>query len=268
MSSRLHRPSDTRLQIIRAAGDLFHRRGVESTSDDEIIEAVGVGEAEFHQHFKSKSELVQVVLRYHIEGLAAGTGLLKYDVRTWWDLEECLASHVEFQKLFRMTRGCPIGRLGSELREENDLVRHSLNHALDLMVTRLECFLSREKREGRLANDVDVEQLANFCVAVIQGAMLTGKIRRNCRSVESTFKDLLSHLKRYARIPAVPRKRLARDRYSKQLTTPAKAPASTTLVKLHECQNPGDSLENRFVDLMSPVFEVRKEIPDEGTPKN
>ena len=243
MSSRLHCPSDTRLQIIRAAGDLFHRRGVESTTDDEIIEAVGVGEAEFHQHFKSKWELVEVVLRYHIEGLAAGTGFLKYDVRTWWDLEECLASHVEFQKLFRMIRGCPIGRLGSELREEDDLVRHSLNRALDLMVTRLECFFSREKREGRLANDVDVEQLANFCVAVIQGAMLTGKVRRNCRSVESTFKDLLSHLKRYARIPAVPRKRLARDRYPKQPTMLAKAPASTTVVELHDLQNPRDSVE-------------------------
>lgn len=254
MNSRLHCPSDTRLQIVRAAGDLFHRRGVKSTTTDEIIEAVGIGEAEFHQHFKSKSELVEVVLRYHIEGLAAGTGLLKYDVRTWWDLEGCLASHVEFHKLFRMTRGCPIGRLGSELREEDDLVRHSLNRALDLMVTRLECFFSREKREGRLANDVDVEQLANFCVAVIQGAMVIGKVRRNCRCVESTFEDLLSHLKRYATIPAVTRKRLARGPYPKQL---AKAPAPTTVVQLHDSQNPGDSVETRFVDLMSPVFEVR-----------
>ena len=268
MSSRLHRPSDTRLQIIRAAGDLFHRRGVESTSDDEIIEAAGVGEADFHQHFKSKSELVAVVLRYHIEGLAAGTGLLKYDVRTWWDLEECLASHVEFQKLFRMTRGCPIARLGSELREEDDLVRHSLNRALDLMVTRLECFFSREKSEGRLANDVDIEQLANFCVAVIQGAMLTGKVRRNCRCVESTFEDLLSHLKRYAKTPTVRRKRLAKDRYPKQLATLAKARALTTVVELHERQNPGDSAENRLVDLVPPVSGVRKEIPDESTHEN
>lgn len=241
MGSRLHCPSDPRLQIVLAAGDLFHRQGVESTTNDEIIEAVGVGKAEFRQYFKSKSELVEVVLRYHVEGLAAGTGLLKYDVRTWWDLEECLASHVEFQKLFRMTRGCPIGRLGSELTEEDDLVRHSLNRALDLMITRLECFFSREKREGRLANDADVEQLANFCVAVIQGAMLTGKIRGNCRSVESTFEDLLSHLKSYVRVPTAPKKR---NRRIKQPSALPKAPVPRSVVELHDSQNPGETLEN------------------------
>jgi hypothetical protein len=110
-----------------------------------------------------------------------------------------------------MTRSCPIARLGSELREEDELVRHSLNLAFDLMTTKLECLFSREKMAGRLASIVDVEQLANFCVAVIQGAMLAGKIRVDSRCVERILEDLLSHLERYVRVPTAPRKRDVRN---------------------------------------------------------
>lgn len=268
MSSRLHCPLDTRLQIVRAAGDLFHRQGVESTTTDAVIETAGISKTEFRKYFKSKLMLVRAVLDNYFEGLAADVGPVNYELDSWDDLERCFATHLEFQKKFKMTRACPVGMLGNELKEGDELTRRALSHILDLMLARFESFFSREKVEGRLANDVDVEQLATFCVAIIQGAMLTGKIRRNCRCVESTFGDLLSHLKRYGKSPTVPRKRLARDRYPKQLTTLAKAPAPTTVVELRDCQNPGDSVENRFVDLTAPVFEVRKQIPDEGTHEN
>lgn len=246
MNSRVNRPSDTRFQIVRAAGDLFHERGLRSTTTDEIIEAARVAKDEFHQHFKSKVELAGAVLRYHIEELAAGAGPLKYRLDTWSDLEECFASHVDFQKRFRMTRGCPIGRLGSELREEDDSVRQSLNLALDLMVTKLECLFSREKMAGRLAGDVDVEQLANFCVVVIQGAMLSGKIRVNCRCVERIFEDLLSHLNRYVKVPRAPRKRIGKDRSPRRLPTLANPTESTTVTKLNDFPAPGDSAERPF----------------------
>jgi TetR/AcrR family transcriptional repressor of nem operon len=268
MSSRLRGPSDARLQIVRAAGVLFHRQGVECTTTDEVIETAGISKTEFRQHFKSKLILVRAVLDNYFEGLVAGVGPVNHELNSWDDLECCFASHLEFQKKFKMTRGCPVGMVGNGLKERDEATRQSLSHILDLMLARFASFFSREKVEGRLVNDADAEQLANFCVAVIQGAMLTGKIRGNCRCVESTFDDLLRHLKRYAKIPAVRRKRLARDRYPKQPTALAKASAPTTVVRLHGGQNHGDSVENRFVDLMPPVFEARKEIPDEGTQEN
>lgn len=242
MGSRLHCPSDTRLQIVRAAGELFHRQGVESTTAGEVVETASISKTEFRQHFKSKLELVGAVLRYYFEGLAGGIGPVRYELDSWDDLDQCLASHLEFQKRFKMTRGCPVGMLGNELKEGDELTRRSLSHILDLMLARFESFFSREKVGGRLANDVDVEQLANFCVAIIQGAMLTGKIRGNCRCVESTFEDLLSHLKRYAKVPTAPGKRLGRRRTLLQPSTLPKTPAPTTVVKLHDSQNPVEAL--------------------------
>lgn len=211
MNSRLHCPSDTRFQIVRAAGDLFHGRGLGATTTDEIIEAVGIAKAEFHQHFKTKSELVCAVLRSYFEGLAAGIGPVKYELDSWDDLQECLRSHIEFQKRFKMTRSCPIGTLGSELKERDEPTRQALSLILDLMLARLESFFSREKIAGRLASTADVEQLANCCVATVQGAMLTGKVKRDFHYVENVFEDLLSHLKRYVTTPTAPKERYDRN---------------------------------------------------------
>lgn len=256
MGRRLHCPSDTWVRIVRTAGNLFHQRGIRSTTTDEVIEAVGISKAKFHKHFKSRLELLDAVLRYYTEELAAGAGVVKYGLETWADLEEFLASHVAFQKKFRMTRSCPIGRLGSELREEDELVRHSLNLALDLMIIRLECLFSREKMAGHLRSNLDVEQLANFCVVITQGAMLTGKIRQDCRCVESIFEDLLSHLYSYAKVSKAPRKRVGRGRSPKPLSSPPKAPASTTVVELPGSENSPDPAENHLVDQSRPEIEA------------
>src|SRR4029077_2072626 len=43
MKARFVRGADTRLRIIRAAADLFHRQGVRATSPDEVIEASRTG---------------------------------------------------------------------------------------------------------------------------------------------------------------------------------------------------------------------------------
>src|SRR5215472_6052642 len=102
MKLQIHRTSDMRLAIVRTAGDLFHRRGLRSTTTEEIIEAAGIAKAQFHQHFKNKAELADAVLRHYFEGLAAGIGPVKYELGSWDDLRECLHSHLEFQKRFKM----------------------------------------------------------------------------------------------------------------------------------------------------------------------
>jgi TetR/AcrR family transcriptional regulator, transcriptional repressor for nem operon len=256
MSSPVQSSEHTRFQIIRSAGDLFHRGGVRFTTTDEIVEAAGVTKAEFLQCFRCKQELVDSVFRFYLENIAAATNSINFEVDSWSDLEDCLASKVDFQRKFRMTRGCPMGVLGSELREEEESTRHFLSLVLDLWMTRLECFFGREKMAGRLASNVDVEQLANFCVVIIQGAMLSGKIRRNCLCVESIFEDLLGHLKHYVKIPRAPRRRPDRDRHPKLLSGLPKALVPKTAVESHDSQNPGDSVEDYPIGQCRPEDKV------------
>src|SRR5262252_2507657 len=116
MKSRSVNGEATRLRIMRVAADLFHKQGIRATSPDDVIDASSTGKGQFYHYFKSKEGLVHEVLQTHLEAIRNGTATLKYDIESWEDLERWFHSHLELQKSFRMTRGCPSARLATRSR--------------------------------------------------------------------------------------------------------------------------------------------------------
>jgi TetR/AcrR family transcriptional regulator, transcriptional repressor for nem operon len=112
-------------------------------------------------------------------------------------LQKWFASQVELQKDYEMTRGCPLGTLGIEVTDNDELVRQDLSLIFEVVKNKLAAFFVREKAKGRLAKQADPEQIADFCIASMQGAMLMGKVKRSSQTVEATVQEALAHLKSY-----------------------------------------------------------------------
>src|SRR6516162_4181041 len=184
--------------MIEAAADSFHKQGVHATSPDDVIEASNTGKSQFYHYFKNKEGLVHEVLQTHLEAIRTGTAPIKYEIDSWEDLDRWFMGHLELQKRFRMTRGCPFGTIGNELTENDELIRQDLNLIFEVVKNKLAAFFIKEKARGRLSQDANEEQLADFCIATIQGAMLLGKIKRNSQPVESTVREAMAHLKNHA----------------------------------------------------------------------
>ena len=96
-----------------------------------------------------------------------------------------------------MLRGCPLAIIGNELAEKDDPIRQDLSLVFEALRTRIAVFLRKQKKKGHLSQTAEEEQLSEFCVAVVQGAMLIGKVRRESRSVESLFEEVTAHLKQF-----------------------------------------------------------------------
>src|SRR6516165_3312092 len=114
MKARSTMGAETRLRIITAAADLFHKQGVRATSPDQIIEKSGTGKGQFYHYFKNKEGLVHEVLQSHLDAIRDGTAPLSYEIETWQDLEQWFRAQIELQRSFRMSRGCPFGTIGNE----------------------------------------------------------------------------------------------------------------------------------------------------------
>jgi len=198
MNAKFTRGAATRARIIRAAADLFHKQGVGATSPDQVIEASETGKGQFYHYFKSKEGLVHEVLQGYLDDIAKATAALSYEINSWEDLESWFFSNIELQKRFRMTRGCPFGTIGNEVTENDELIRQDLSLIFEVVKNKLAAFFIKEKATGRLSQDANEEQLANFCIATIQGAMLLGKIKRNSQPAEAIVYESVAHLKRHA----------------------------------------------------------------------
>jgi len=197
MKPRFVRGADTRMRIIRTAADLFHQQGSRATSPDEIIEASRTGKGQFYHYFKSKEGLVHEVLQTYLAEIKTGASHVNYEINSWRDLEKWFYAHVELQKHFEMTRGCPFGTLGNEVTANDELIRQDVSFIFEVVNHKLAAFFLKEKAKGRLAKQASEDRLADFCIATIQGAMLMGKINRSSQTVETTVQEAVAHLKGY-----------------------------------------------------------------------
>lgn len=197
MKGRSPRGAETKLRIVRAAADLFHKQGTRATSPEQVIEASGTGKGQFYHYFKNKEGLVHEVLLHYLEAIESGSALIDYDIESWQDLEQWFAEHIEAQKGFGMKRGCPFGTIGNEVTENDELIRADMSLLFEVVKNKLTAFFSREKAAGRLAGEANAQAMAELCLATIQGAMLLGKIRRSAQPAEAAVRELLAHLRGY-----------------------------------------------------------------------
>jgi len=197
MKTPFVRGAQTRLRIIEAAADLFHQQGIRATSPDDVIDASGTGKGQFYHYFKNKEGLIHEVLQTHLESIRTGNAPVKYDVNSWQELEQWFLAQLELQKSFNMTRGCPLGTVGNEVTENDPLIRQDLSLIFEVVKNKLAAFFVKEKANRRLSKEANEERMADFCIAVMQGGMLMGKIKRDSQTVENTVREALTHLKRY-----------------------------------------------------------------------
>jgi AcrR family transcriptional regulator len=197
MATLSSKGAETKLRIIRAAADLFHKQGLRATSPDQVIEASQTGKGQFYYYFKSKEGLVHEVLMWHLEAIVDGSSPIKYNLNSFEDLEVWFHSHIELQRRFGMTRGCPFGTAANEVGEGEERARRDLQSIFDAIKERLAAFFRREKAEHRLASDANEELLADFCIATVQGAMLIGKLRRSSDDAEAIVRQALRNIRSY-----------------------------------------------------------------------
>jgi AcrR family transcriptional regulator len=181
--------------MIRTAADLFHQRGARATSPDEIIRVSRTGKGQFYHYFGSKEGLIHEVLQTYLHEIKSGTAPIHYQIDSWRDLENWFQAHLELQKRYEMTRGCPFGTLGNEVTQNDELIRQDVSLIFEVVKNKLAAFFVKEKSKGRLMKRADPDQMADFCLAAIQGAMLMGKINRDSQTVERTIRQALAHLK-------------------------------------------------------------------------
>ena len=194
MRARSTRGEETRRRIMRAACELLHKQGFVATSPEQIMEASGTGKGQFYHYFKSKEGLIHQVLQDRLEAIKAGTRSFNREIASWEELEKWFLAHIELQRSFGMTRGCPFGTIGNEVTETDELIRQDINLIFEVIKNNVAAFFIKEKAAGRLAKEASEDRLAGFCIA----AILMSKIGRNSQPWEDTVREALTHLKRYA----------------------------------------------------------------------
>ncbi len=189
----------TKEQILQAACRLIHCQGFHNTSLDQILRESGVGKGNFYYHFKSKDELGHAVLdRLALwteeqvgREVFRGGGNPVDEIFRFFDLI------VEMQREMGCVGGCPLGNLALELSDIHDGFRQRIQEILTTWRKQISGALSRAQANGQLARNVQLDRLAEFIIAGIEGGILLAKTHKDLTVLEGCLDELKKHIRMY-----------------------------------------------------------------------
>jgi len=188
------RDQPNREKIIEAASRLFHRRGFQSTSLDEILEASGVCRSNFYYHFRSKEDLGLEALSRQAEGFETRVLQRILDDRSvparqrLARLYEAIADRQQAEE-FRY--GCPFGNLAAELCGIHGEFRRRLSQFFERWEASLERCLQEGVTRGEFRCNLETRSVAQALLSQIEGAILLTKTHGHRGPIETGVQAML-----------------------------------------------------------------------------
>ncbi len=186
---------NTRERIVSEAMRLFSEKGYTSTSIQDILRAAGANAGSLYHFFPAKQDLLLAVLEAYREGLYP----MLLDP-TWASIEDPIDRVFALLERYRgllveteCLYGCPIGSLALELHEPDPAVREQLAANFAGWVAAVcECL---SEAGGRLPQWVDREELAQFVLTVMEGAVMQARTHRDLRPFDASVNQLRAYFK-------------------------------------------------------------------------
>jgi TetR/AcrR family transcriptional repressor of nem operon len=175
-----------REKILTEGLRVVHERGFAGASVRDIVQAAGVPQGSFTNHFASKEAFgLEVIDLYYARGRArAGDTLFNQALPPLERLRTWLDRTTEAGAETGMRGGCLFGNFSAEASEHSELIRNRLVEIFAELVRAIADCLRAAVNAGELKASVDCDEVAGFIVASLQGSILLAKTQRSTVPLE------------------------------------------------------------------------------------
>ncbi len=187
---------ESRQEIINAAFDLFHERGVHATSVNDILKKSGAGKSQFYHYFKSKEDIIHELLQTVYHMIKDGHTHLK-PINSWKDFRNFLDSAIEKQEEYNCSRGCPIGQISGQICSDDELLRQDIKLIFEAIKDFPKTFFIALKARNELVDNADPDTMADMCISTMQGASLIAKANKNSTALRNTSDHLYAYMRSF-----------------------------------------------------------------------
>ncbi|AHH95200.1 TetR/AcrR family transcriptional regulator [Kutzneria albida] len=161
---------------LRAAVDLFWRKGYEATSMQDLVDHLGIGRASIYATFGSKHELYTAALaRYGEDAGGQVLDLLGRSGPALPAVRRLVRTFAEQSLADPDRKGCLVTNTAVECLPGDRELARLVEASLDQLETALAMALTRARAQGELAEGADPRALARFLLTLLQGIRVIAK---------------------------------------------------------------------------------------------
>ncbi|MEN2788184.1 TetR family transcriptional regulator C-terminal domain-containing protein [Sphingomonas oligophenolica] len=186
-----------REKILTAGLQVVHERGFGGASVRDIVQAAGVPQGSFTNHFVSKEAFgLEILDLYFQQSLALFAETLRNDTRPPLErLGAFLDANVERVSGEGACNGCMIGNFAAEA-SDSGTIRPRLAEIFGEVRDAISSCLKAAVVAGDVRGDLDCDDIAAFLVTALQGANLLAKVERSAEPMKRVKRITLDKLLR------------------------------------------------------------------------
>ena len=183
-----------REKILTEGLQVVHAHGFANASVRDIVQAAGVPQGSFTNHFASKEAFgLEVIDLYFSRSQAVIRDTLRNDaLPPLQRLADYIDSSRNRLNQQNMRNGCLFGNFTAEATDHSEAIRAKLLKIFAEVGDAIAYCLKAAVKAGELRQDFECEQVAAFIVSSLQGANLLAKAERSPEPVDRFKKILFS----------------------------------------------------------------------------
>jgi TetR/AcrR family transcriptional regulator, transcriptional repressor for nem operon len=179
------KPSN-REKILTEGLRVVHERGFAGASVRNIVEAAGVPQGSFTNHFASKETFCLEILDLYFKDVRA---MIQRTLRNdalapLKRLHAFVDAQSKYLHRTGWRNGCLIGNFSAEASKHSEVIRKRLVGIFEEMRQAVAYCLKAAVKIGELPRKTECDDLAGFLIASLQGAILQSKTQRNAVPLE------------------------------------------------------------------------------------
>ena len=184
--------ASNRERILTEGLRVVHERGFANASVRDIVQAAGVPQGSFTNHFASKEAFgLEIIDLYYADSRRTIAETLRNDARPPLErLEAYIDGNKERLNRDSMKNGCLFGNFTVEASESSEPIRKRVVEIFAETRGAIAYCLRAAVAAGEVAPGIDCDEIAGFIVSSLQGATLLSKAHRSPEPIER-FKRVL-----------------------------------------------------------------------------
>jgi TetR/AcrR family transcriptional repressor of nem operon len=181
-----------REKILTEGLRVVQARGFGGASVRDIVQAAGVPQGSFTNHFASKEAFCLEILDLYFENVCAMIHrTLRNDaLPPLKRLSAFVDAQMKYLNRIGWRNGCLIGNFSAEASEHSEVIRKRIVEIFEEMRQSVAYCMRAAVKIGELPRKTECDELAGFLIASLQGAILQSKAERSSVPIER-FKHLI-----------------------------------------------------------------------------
>ncbi len=186
---------EIRKKLLEAGVSIFIDQGYHGTGIQEVVDKAGIPKGSFYNYFKSKEDFGSKTIVYFGEQFKEFLDSIAEDSKkdAYSAINRFFDDLVDSFERKDCKEGCLVGNFAAEISDRSKISREAMSKCMNEWRDILELVLHRAQEQGKVRDDIQANELADFLLNSLEGSILRMKIETNSKPI-SQYKEMFFKL--------------------------------------------------------------------------